>query len=58
MLVYKQKMSDTAFGFPGITVEHWTTEQSVLGSSLWTGETFLFAFETNGTNFESTVVFF
>ena len=33
-------MSDTAFGFPGITVEHWTTEQTGSGSSPLTGETF------------------
>ena len=29
MLVYNQQMSDTAFGFPGIMVEHWTTNSPV-----------------------------
>ena len=33
-------MTDTAFGFPGIMVEHRTTESTVLGSSPWTGEPF------------------
>ena len=51
------KISETAFGFAGAIVEHWTTDQTVSESSCGTGEIFLFAFETNGRNFESTVVF-
>ena len=33
-------ISETAFGFPGVIVEHWTTDQTVAGSSPWNWRNF------------------
>ena len=55
-------MSDPALGFPGVMIEQIgqkTMTVSACSSSPWNWTNFfLFAFETKGWNFESTVIFF
>ena len=55
------KISDTASGFPRCNDRtHWTTEQTVSAwsESVELDKFSLFAFETKGRKFESTVIFF